>query len=321
MDTPAACVSFTFAVEKIIGVSVDDKNTKKYHVQWTPTWISGCNLRGCEKLINEFLHDEKMSQVTSDVIKDEPPVDGQSSCIGVQERNSIADVDEGDGSCLDASTYNHRQQQKEEQDEFEVQLELLEQEENREQQPQQGEQPHQQAHIQQPYMYDVVITTDESFEQQDGKSIREYGIIEEDTDTINLKVIDCMENKSRSSRCYSLMSNVTNNQVQQVDLETEETSCTFPTSTDMVGETGHTRNRCPFCSKTFIWKGDLNRHVKIHTNDRRHKCSFCEKTFVQRSNMVLHERTHTNERPYSCLVCGKAFKRINQLNTHKYKNH
>merc|ERR1712045_816874 len=72
MDTPSACISFTFAVQKIIGISVDDENTTNYHVQWAPSWINSCNLKGCEKLIKDFIEGQKNPSVD---IKEEPSDD------------------------------------------------------------------------------------------------------------------------------------------------------------------------------------------------------------------------------------------------------
>ena len=39
MDAPSVCLSFTFAVEKITGVTVDDENNTKYEVQWASSWM------------------------------------------------------------------------------------------------------------------------------------------------------------------------------------------------------------------------------------------------------------------------------------------
>merc|ERR1712203_998772 len=89
MDGPTACLSFTFAVEKITGVSVDDENNTKYEVQWAPVWVSSCNLRGCEKLIKEFLQQQNVSDTTFDLIKEEPS-DAQ---VQEKESNLFADLD------------------------------------------------------------------------------------------------------------------------------------------------------------------------------------------------------------------------------------
>ena len=62
----------------------------------------------------------------------------------------------------------------------------------------------------------------------------------------------------------------------------------------------------------FNRKSDLQRHHRIHTNERPYRCGYhpyCDKTFIQRSAMTVHLRTHTGEKPHKCQHpgCGKRF--------------
>lgn len=46
-------------------------------------------------------------------------------------------------------------------------------------------------------------------------------------------------------------------------------------------------------------------------------CTQCGNSFIQKGNLNDHMRIHTGENPSACTQCGKRFRRINQLQNHQ----
>nr|CAD7576708.1 unnamed protein product [Timema californicum] len=74
---------------------------------------------------------------------------------------------------------------------------------------------------------------------------------------------------------------------------------------------------CDYCGIFFVRKV-LERHLKIHTDERPFECEECGRTFKEKTILRKHLRIHYGERNYMCELCGKKFVSLENLGVHKY---
>ncbi|KFM76536.1 Protein suppressor of hairy wing, partial [Stegodyphus mimosarum] len=106
---------------------------------------------------------------------------------------------------------------------------------------------------------------------------------------------------------------------------------------------------CYICSRQFNRKGNLNRHLKFHTevlikdmnqfgvmytcasgsggsthlsqsqkyaSSPPYICEVCNKPFTQKGNLNRHLKFHTGARPFVCRVCNRGFTLKQNLERH-----
>jgi len=80
---------------------------------------------------------------------------------------------------------------------------------------------------------------------------------------------------------------------------------------------------CNACNKAFVQSPNLRTQVRGQTGDSRplsarnlFQCPHCSKNFIKRSLLTKHVRTRTLERPYKCVHCCKAFSTSENLSAH-----
>ncbi|XP_053732439.1 zinc finger protein Helios isoform X1 [Synchiropus splendidus] len=79
--------------------------------------------------------------------------------------------------------------------------------------------------------------------------------------------------------------------------------------------------QCNECGVSFTQKGNLLRHIKLHTGEKPFKCPFCSYACRRRDALTGHLRTHAVGKPHKCNYCGRSYKQRTSLEEHKERCH
>ncbi|XP_067946169.1 uncharacterized protein [Watersipora subatra] len=108
---------------------------------------------------------------------------------------------------------------------------------------------------------------------------------------------------------------VINRQEPGVALSGDETDSLITTLQTTSGLELYSCNKCDFTTERKFY---LQKHVKVHHNDRPHMCLLPECGYSARtfSNLKRHQLTHSDERKYPCSQCDLRFKQKIHLDKH-----
>uniref|UniRef100_A0A8C4YGK1 C2H2-type domain-containing protein n=1 Tax=Gopherus evgoodei TaxID=1825980 RepID=A0A8C4YGK1_9SAUR len=74
---------------------------------------------------------------------------------------------------------------------------------------------------------------------------------------------------------------------------------------------------CGECGKAFSNKGNLLRHLQLHSGEKPYGCAECGRCFRTKQTFLAHQRVHTGEKPFACRQCGRSFTRKENLLRHQ----
>uniref|UniRef100_A0A8C5NVD7 IKAROS family zinc finger 1 n=1 Tax=Jaculus jaculus TaxID=51337 RepID=A0A8C5NVD7_JACJA len=91
----------------------------------------------------------------------------------------------------------------------------------------------------------------------------------------------------------------------------------------MVHKRSHTERpfQCNQCGASFTQKGNLLRHIKLHSGEKPFKCHLCNYACRRRDALTGHLRTHSVGKPHKCGYCGRSYKQRSSLEEHKERCH
>uniref|UniRef100_A0A8C5HMX4 Zinc finger protein Helios-like n=1 Tax=Gouania willdenowi TaxID=441366 RepID=A0A8C5HMX4_GOUWI len=137
------------------------------------------------------------------------------------------------------------------------------------------------------------------------------------------------EETENCSPGHGALNRMDNERVSQEESMTGSPGITQESSSgsNVAGEAGNRQTngdrpfQCNQCGVSFTQKGNLLRHIKLHTGEKPFKCPFCSYACRRRDALTGHLRTHAVGKPHKCNYCGRSYKQRTSLEEHKERCH
>ncbi|KAL5266015.1 hypothetical protein ACHWQZ_G006611 [Mnemiopsis leidyi] len=85
------------------------------------------------------------------------------------------------------------------------------------------------------------------------------------------------------------------------------------------GESKEKKYKCSECTYCTRFKGDLKKHVMIHSGTKPFQCNLCSYSTCSKSNLTWHSRTHV-QKSWKCKQCSFVTKYKKSLKQHQKRH-
>ena len=311
-----------FEVERILSVS-SVGTSRIYQVQWSPTWICGEQLVGCEQMIEQFIQRQLVEE------QNQPLQQQQEQHKRQQEnhRHKQQEFVQEQPLLQHQFSLNLQQQQYEEEEQQDIPCQgddsttQLSEEESTKHQQLMGEEvdssgliyskpPH--TNDEHSGQWDTVVVLDPNMREEHdliesnafNPDIVKMEEIEDENELIKVSMADVPEQIWTPERTYDNNYNSSYNMTMissktMTDGLTTSSSHNTPNDISNVydekeeaaSSNSHGPVMCSVCHKTYASKANLRRHFRLHTGEKPYTCTECEKSFSDQSAFSRHIRS------------------------------
>jgi len=325
MDAPSESkprVYFEFEVEKVIGIAADGR----FRVQWAPAWVSKFHLMGCEHLIQEFIQQQadKLSEHSFQQPEFHLEPDDQLDIIpsSVSPQVSVPkDMIVLNGDTGSAKQFERSHGELNDQEFLQPQTQDLDTMRTKQHSIPDGNKficssgvkgetdVDSSYSIKEPH--DVVL--DRVFEQKDRYLSYDMPINSSESDiSPSSPILDICHELTDEQESELVLTSVKSKSIKARNY-TEGKILMQNSDTPPISKKIYT---CNMCSRWFTQINHLQRHFRVHTDERPFHCRHCPKSFTHKRYLSAHLRIHTGLKPYQCSVCGKTFTDKSNYNRH-----